>query len=336
VDCDGVEKTRSVTTLCLEELAPGETHYLNVELGQAATGMPLSAPVVVVKGLEPGPVFGITAAIHGNELNGLRVLHELIPLLDPKELKGTVVAVNVLNIPGYLLNIREFDDGADLNRIMPGKAQGSCSQVYAHNILHRIVNRFEYLLDLHTASFGRANSLYVRADLLHEVTGALARLQHAQILVHNCSAEGTLRGAAARQGIHTLTIELGDPQRFQREMISAGLIGVLNCLRHLKMIPGEVIPPSKDPAILISSTWLYTSRGGILEVIPWLAEEIQAGQIVARLFDLHGRLIEEIAAPESGVVIGLSTNPASATGARVIHYGVRGTAEQMKACPAFR
>jgi predicted deacylase len=184
-----------VEELDLAALAPGE-HRLRLALGEDGTSACVRIPVHVLKGRQPGPVVGITAAIHGNEVNGIPTIHRLYRRLNAETLKGTVVAAAPVNLPGFLRNQREFSDGKDLNRLFPGKPDGYEGQVYAHAVIQRLVRHFECLLDLHTASFGRINSLYIRADMTRTQTAELARVIRPQSIVHNRSGDGTLRGAA--------------------------------------------------------------------------------------------------------------------------------------------
>ena len=184
-----------VTDLDLEALAPGQVHRLLFDLMDDALGQPTTLPILVARGKRPGPVFGMTAGVHGNELNGIPVIHRVFRTLDLDTLRGTVVAVVVVNVPGFRLNQRDLDEGTDLNTIMPGRAKGSTAQVYAHRVVQRIVRKMDRFLDLHTASFGRINSLYVRADMDHPVARQMAYLLRPQITLHNHPSDKTLRGA---------------------------------------------------------------------------------------------------------------------------------------------
>ena len=123
-------------------------------------------------------------------MNGVPCIHRVITDIDVRCLKGTVVAIPCVNTPGYLRFTREFSDGRDLNRVFPGQEEGTASQVYAYNFMTKIVSRLGYLIDLHTASFGRVNSYYVRADMNDPLSGALARLQQPQIILHNSGQDG--------------------------------------------------------------------------------------------------------------------------------------------------
>jgi hypothetical protein len=208
---------------------------------------------------------------------------------------------------------------------MPGREGGTESEVYAFRFMDRIVRHFDYLIDLHTASFGRVNSVYVRADMRNPVAARMAYLQSPQIIVHNEGGDNTLRSAADDRGIPAITVEVGDPQRFQRKLIKSSLLGTLNVLGHLEMIDDEdVDEPDIEPILCGRSYWIYTDRGGVLDVLPEVAATIEKGQLIARVNDVFGQLETEYHAPEDGIVVGKSNNPVNQAGSRILHLGVPG------------
>ncbi len=306
----------------LAKLEKGKVHRILVGLSDNPLGVSWKVPVVVLKGMEKGPVVGITAALHGNELNGISTIFKLIESIDVKKLKGTLVLVPISNVPGYLMNQRFFSDNVDLNRIMPGAPEGPTSKIYAYQLTHKIVNKFDYLLDLHTASHGRVNTLYIRADLDNEKTRTLAYLQNPQIIVSKYDEEGTLRSWANEQGIASITIEIGNPNSFQASLIDETLDGILNTLRYLKMIRGRVKDYIDDAVICDHSYWIYSKTGGIIDVIVKLADHVRKGQTIAYVYDVFGQVKEEVKADRSGVVIGKNIRPNCDAGTRVVHLGV--------------
>jgi predicted deacylase len=310
--------------LDLEPLQRGETHRLWINLSENAMTRPLAVPVLVARGRRPGPVVGVTAAVHGNELNGIPTIHRLFRAIETDELKGTVVAVPVVNVPGYLREQREFSDDYDLNRLFPGAPDGNRSEVFAYRFVDRIVRHFEYLIDLHTASFGRINSLYVRADMTHPVAAEMARLMSPQIIVHNTGADGTLRSAADDLDIPSITVEVGDPQRFQRGLVKHSRIGIQAVLEHLDMLDHDEDPLVEETIECARSHWLYTDSGGVLQVLPGVADRVRKGERIAVQVDMFGDVTREYHAPEDGVVVGKSTNPVAQTGARILHLGIEG------------
>lgn len=317
---DNVHPSR-VERLELERLPDGQISKLQVEVGEDALGRSLALPVLVARGARPGPVFGLTAAVHGNELNGIPVILQLFRELNPLNLRGTLVAVVVVNLPGFLRRQRVFSDGRDLNHLWPGRKVGQPSEVFAHRVMERIVRRLDYLCDLHTASRGRVNSLYVRADMTHRRTAAMAYLQRPEIILHNPASDGTLRGAASALGIPAITVEIGNPQRIQGNYVKRSVLGVRAMLGQVGMLPRRKPAEGLAPVLCDTSKWLHTDRGGLLQVLPKLTDRVSKGQAVATVTSIFGDLLATYRAPSDGVVIGRSEDPAAETGARVLHLG---------------
>lgn len=210
------DEVPTLTELRLSSFPPESINRFRLVLAYDGLGEPVACPVIVVKGKYQGPVLGITAALHGNELNGIPLIHKLIREIEVDSLSGTLVAIPVLNAPGFLRHQRGFLDGQDLNRLFPGKPSGNSGQVYCYQVMQKIMKHLNYHIDMHTASFGRVNSLYVRADMNNRTTHQMARLQEPQIIVHNTAPDGSLRSAAMKIGIPSITVEIGDPSRIHR------------------------------------------------------------------------------------------------------------------------
>ncbi|KAJ1648380.1 hypothetical protein LPJ64_000329 [Coemansia asiatica] len=317
-----VQPIPTVAELDLDSFPVGKISRVWIALAEDGMGLPIRVPVMVAKGALQGPVVGITAALHGNELNGIPLTHRLFKDLDPQTLHGTLVAVPVANSPGYLLSQRGYSDGSDLNRLMPGKPDASGPQVYAYNLMQRIVRHFEYLIDLHTASCGRINSLYVRTNLRDPRTARMARLQNPQIIVHNTSPGGSLRGAAMDLGIPAITVEIGDPSTFNEIYVKNALIGVTNILSQMTMLPDQETPTDYEPVVCSRSYWIFAKSGGILTVYPELATWVRAGDLIATVHNVFGDVEEEYYAPQDGVIVGKHIDPVCQTGNRILHLGV--------------
>jgi predicted deacylase len=311
---------RVVADLNPEDLEPG-VHELWLHLVDDALGVPVRLPVLAARGSRPGRVVGITGAVHGDEVNGIAVIRALFAKLQANRLRGTVLAIPVVNVPAFHQHQRRTPHGFDLNHHFPGAPDGNDIQVYASRVLSRFVRHVEGLIDLHTASRGRANCLYVRADMESEETARMAYLQRPQIILHNPASDGTLRGAASELSVPAITVEVGNPSRFHREYIRRSVVGVRAVLADWDMIGKRQVDLGPEPVICSDSTWLYTDRGGLLEVLPKVTDHVQEGEIIARLVDPFGNLVAEYQAPYSGVVIGCAVDPVAATGARILHLG---------------
>lgn len=311
-----------ITNFNLEDTPKQTINHYWLKIISDGTGQAISVPIMVARGKSDFPILGLTAAVHGNELNGISVIQRLFNEIDVKELNGVIVAVPVMNMPAFIRKKRRFNDGVDLNHIMPGKEKGSISQVYAFRLMDRIVQHFDYLLDLHTASQGRINSYYIRADMKHPVTRQMALLQNAQIIVHNPPSDGTMRGAAEELDIPAITLEVGNPNTFQKKLIKSGVEGVHNVLAYLKMTEDEIEEPDKEAVLCKQSYWIYTEKGGLLTVHANLLQRLTKGELIATLRDVFGNIIEEYFAPQDGIVIGKSVSPVNQTGGRILHLGI--------------
>jgi hypothetical protein len=314
-----------INELQFDNLKRGTISHYWLEIVRDGMGVPVNLPVIVAAGKQDGPVLGLTAAIHGNELNGILVVQQLFKEIDINNLKGIIVGIPVANVPSLLRKTRRFLDGTDLNHIMPGKPEGNVSQTYAWRLIDKLVKKFNYLVDLHTASFGRINCFYVRADMTDPITRQMAVLQNSQIILHNPPSDGTLRGAADQLGIKSITVEIGNPHLFQRGLIRDGLEGILNLLSFIGMSDVPVVKPTQPSVICRTSKWLFSDEGGLLSVIPELASLVREGQTIATLHNVFGDLIKKYTAPEDGIVIGKEVNPVNQTGGRMMHLGIIGT-----------
>lgn len=321
-----IDKTNSNITIIkelnIEKVPSGTISKYWLEIVEDGMGVPVHIPIIIAKGKTKGKVIGLTAAIHGNELNGIPVIQRLFKEVDVQKIRGAIVGIPIINVPSFLRRKRRFLDGTDLNHIMPGKENGTVSQVYAWRVVNRIVKYFDYLLDLHTASNGRINSYYIRADMSDEVVRKMALLQNAQIIVHNPPSDGTLRGTADEMDIPAITLEVGNPNLFQKGLIRDGLTGIHNLLGFLKITDSEVEEISSDTVICKKSYWIYTDTGGLLTVHPNTNQVIDKGDKIATLRDVFGDIIKEYFAPQNGIVIGKSVNPVNQAGDRILHLGI--------------
>ncbi len=319
-----------IDSLNLEDFPAGSISDVWLNLGTSYDGLPEQIPLIIMNGSKPGPVLGITAAIHGNELNGVAIIHELSGLIDLKQLSGTIVLVPVLNMEGMGSNSRYFIDGADLNRLFPGKSNGNRSQQYVWHLDSKLLPSLDFLIDLHTASFGRINSFYIRADLDHPIMNQMAQSFPADIILRSKGEASTasqqqstmtMRASAMQKGIPSITVECGDPQIYQKDMIQRGVAGIWNTMIQLDMLEGR-ISTFPEPIQCAKSYWIYTDHGGFLEIPVGLNQKVRKGEVIGVLKDVFGLVIKTYYCPEDGIVIGKSTNPINRSGGRIIHLGL--------------
>jgi len=320
----------TISEINLENIQPNQVKKYWLKMIDNGFSQPISIPVIILKGKEDGPVLGLIAAIHGNELNGIKVIQESVKDIDVSKLKGTVIAIPGLNALSIGQDRRRFVDEEDLNRNFPGKANGNRSQQYVWQINQKILPKLDYLIDMHTASFGRINSLYVRGELGDEKISKMAMLQDADIVLNNkgvpsagdnIAATRTMRAEAMLKGIPTITVEYGNPQVYQDDMVKRGVIGVKNVMNWLDM-QAFTIPKIKPAVMCKKSYWVYVDQGGLLDIPVALNQIIEKGELIGVLRNPFGDVIKEYFAPEKGIVIGKSTNPVNIDGGRIIHLGI--------------
>lgn len=318
----------TVTNINFDLLADGKIHKLWLQLGEDDFSNPICVPILIAKGTKKGPTLGLTAAIHGNELNGIPIIQKVFDALDVSTLNGILIAVPGLNPKAIFNNQRRFIDQEDLNRNFPGKENGNRSQQMTFQINQKIIALIDFQIDMHTASFGRENTMYARADMSNDTLAAMAKLQEPDIILSNIGKPSfgaigsvTMRAFANSEGKHSITVEYGNPQVYQQEMIERGKNGILSLMTWLKMIDGNVFIP-EPKAVCSKSYWIYTDKGGLLEIPVTLNEKVNKGQLIGVLKTPFGDEIKQYFAPEDGIIIGKSTNPVNMSGGRIIHLGI--------------
>lgn len=279
----------------------------------------------VTNGVGEGPSLWLSAAIHGNELNGVDVIRRVMEHVDAKNLNGVLYVVPIVNVFGFLQQSRYLPDGRDLNRSFPGSSRGSLAGRIAHLFLSEVVARCQYGIDLHTAGEGRTNLPQIRADLEDQETSDIARAFGAPVLLHARTRDGSLRECAQRRGARTLLFEAGETSRFDDWAIDAGVHGVLSVLKELNMIdalPDGIPPSGQGQKICQSSQWVRAAGGGVFRSNVALGQWAQKGASLGFIGDPLGKNRRPVKAPAQGIIIGQATNPLVYRGDALVHLGV--------------
>ncbi|HSK78833.1 MAG TPA: succinylglutamate desuccinylase/aspartoacylase family protein [Thermoanaerobaculia bacterium] len=298
-------------------VALGETAELRLKVAESYTAEPVTVPVTVVRGA-PGPALFVTATVHGDELNGVGILRGLLSDTDFSGLKGTLIAVPVANVPGFLNQDRRLPDRRDLNRSFPGSPKGSLTARLADILFREVIRQSDFGIDLHTGGGERTNYPQVRADLSQPGVAELAQAFGCSLIVAGAGPDQSLRKTAVAAGVPTIVYEAGSARRFERPFIDSGIAGLLNVLRHLRMLPGE--PVSPPLSLLIERThWVRARAGGILDLLVELGQPVKRGQTISINTNPFGRERSQIKAPHSGLVLGLTQLPLVHPGDAVCH-----------------
>lgn len=301
-----------------QRIRPGEAADVRLKVSETYTADPISIPVTVQRGRRPGPTLFLTASVHGDELNGVGIIRSLLNDHDLSDLAGTLIAVPVANVPGFLRLERYLPDGRDLNRSFPGNARGSLTARVAHVLFQQVVRRSDFGIDLHTGGGERSNFPQIRTDLDDPTLADLARAFGARMVIHGRGPDRSLRRAAVRHDVPTIVYEAGGPRRLERPFIRAGLQGVLNVMAHLGMLDRPVDPPPLCLEVR-KTLWLRAKGGGILDFKVRLGQPVRKGDVVSVNTNPFGRERSHLTASFSGVVVGLTRVPLVHPGDAVCH-----------------
>jgi len=300
---------------------PGQVQEIFLQSSESFSGGDVKMPLVVVRGSEPGPVLCLTAGIHGDELNGIQIVREVLDLTRPETLKGTVIGVPIMNLFGFWNQSRFLPDRRDLNRHFPGRPTGSTASRIAHRIWSEVVSKCSHLIDFHTGSLHRSNLPQIRGDLRKRKVRKLAEAFGADVVVHNPGQRGTLRSEAVRAGIPAILYEAGETMRFQRREIRRGVQGTMNVMIELGMREGE-----KDAAptaeTFLETHWVRAPQGGIVELFPNLGEWVEKGDVIGEITDPLRKVKGSVVSPHRGRIIGKVLSPTVIPGLAVLHVGI--------------
>ncbi|HEX7113772.1 MAG TPA: succinylglutamate desuccinylase/aspartoacylase family protein [Steroidobacter sp.] len=289
------------------EVPPGTRKRLAWTTATGMEGFAVPVPVIVLNGKGPGPVLCLTAAVHGDELNGIEVTRRVIDDLDVEELKGAVIAVPIVNIQGFYRGTRYLPDRRDLNRHFPGNPRGSAATRMAHSFFTEVVRHCSALIDLHTGSLNRTNLPQVRADLRIPQVARMTQAFGATVVLHSVGDKGSLRRAASEAGIPAVTFEMGEPMRVQPEQVEHGAKAVETLMYALGMTRQRRYWGDPEP-IYYASQWVRVDHGGILFSDVALGERVSEGELLGVVTDPISNQQHRIYAPTSGRILGMALN----------------------------
>jgi predicted deacylase len=312
-------------------IAPGESRDVKLKISESFSGMTVKIPLHVRRGLEDGPVVFVTAALHGDEINGTGAVRTLIQDTSFQLRAGSVILVPVLNLPGFDRHSRYLPDRRDLNRCFPGSAQGSLASRLARSIFDEIVMRSDYGIDLHTAAVRRTNVPTVRADMSIPEVGRMAEAFGCGLILNNTGPKKGLRPEACSAGRPTIVLEGGEVWKVEPTIVECAVQGIRNVLIELGMVDGVPVMPRHQ--ITVKKTkWVRAERGGFLQFHVAPGEFVKKGQPLASNTSLLGREQNMLNSPFDGVVLGMTTLPAVSPGEPVCHIGklMKGTTRALE------
>lgn len=314
-------QTRNQLQLAGRVIERGNEYDLSLDYSESFAGLKISIPVHVIAAREPGPCLFLTALVHGDELNGLGIIHELLFENRINLVRGTLVAIPVVNIHGLEMFSRYLPDRRDLNRCFPGTSKGSLSGRLAHLVYSEIIRYCDYGIDFHTAAVRRTNYPNIRADLSKPDVLKMARAFGCELIVNTKGALGSLRRVAVNRGIPTIVLEAGEVWKIEPGVVEVGVRGALNVMKHLGMIEGNPLPPAYE-SLIYRTRWIRAEHGGILRFHANPGDVVLMGQDLASNMSLFGREKSRLTATADGIILGMTTMPAVKPGEPLFHLAL--------------
>lgn len=303
-------------------IAPGTHETVHVPVSVLSDHTPVSMSVHVRHGKRDGPVVFVSAGIHGDEVIGVEIIRRILNTPTLGSLRGTLLAVPIVNSFGFINRSRYLPDRRDLNRVFPGSTSGSLASRLAHRFMDEIVMPSDLGIDLHSAAIHRTNYPQIRITPDDKRMEELAQVFGAPIVMRSPLRDGSLRQTAKELGKDILLFEAGEGLRFDEFAVRAGVLGVLRVLHHLDMLPAKGISkPKSKPQFCPSSTWLRAPMGGILRLYKSDGDFVTEGEVMATVADPFGEEERTIEAPFGGIIVGRAVMPIVNEGDAVFHLG---------------
>ncbi len=292
------------------QIKPGDRVSIDIPLPSFYTHSSVNMPVHVVHGRKPGPVLLVSAAVHGDEINGVEIIRRLLAHKSIDRVKGTLIAIPVVNVYGFVSKSRYLPDRRDLNRSFPGSENGSMAARLAHVVMTEIIPHCTHIVDLHTGAVNRENLPQIRASL----TGApdlekLARAFGVPVILNAELVEGSFRAAAHGKGIGVLLFEAGEALRFDEVAIRAGVQGLLEVMADLGMRSKSRKQRKVEAMIANTSRWVRATQSGILRSLVATGSRVEVNDVLAYISDPLGENNEQLTSPVDGIIIGKTNLP---------------------------
>ncbi|TNF37600.1 MAG: succinylglutamate desuccinylase/aspartoacylase family protein [Gammaproteobacteria bacterium] len=301
-------------------IAAGQRQTLELPMASLYSHAPMNLPVQVVCGKQQGPRMFVSAAIHGDEINGVEIIRRLLKLPVLKKIRGTLLAVPIVNVYGFVNHSRYLPDRRDLNRSFPGSGTGSMASRLAELFIREIVSNSDYGIDLHTAAIHRDNLPQIRANLDNEETARIARVFEVPVMINANERDGSLREYTAQNNIPVLLYEAGEALRFNELAIRAGVKGIIAVMRELSMLPAvKRSQRITEPMVARSTTWVRAACSGILRILVPMGSRVRRNQLIGMIADPFGEQEQEVLASTSGIIIGRTNLPLVNEGEALFH-----------------
>lgn len=302
-------------------IKPGESKTIDFNLAKLYTATNVEIPIIIVRSSKPGPVVLLTGGIHGDEINGVEIIRNIIARKINKPKIGTIICIPILNIFGFLNGKREFPDGRDLNRSFPGIKSGSLASQVAYRFTQEVLPHIDYCIDYHAGGAQRFNAPQIRISPDDEQLFTLAKAFNPPFIIYSKNLKRTFRSTANKLGIPLLLFEGGKTNEGNKYIVMEALKGTTRFLDHLGMLPDKFIPyPVKEDSIIIEKArWIRAAKSGLLHLKIDCGKHVEKGEFLATITDPFGTMRHKVLAPNTGYVINTNQSPIVYKGDAIFH-----------------
>lgn len=294
-----------------DEIKPGESKEVDFDVAHLHTASAVNVPIIIERSKTPGPTVLFTAGVHGDEVNGVEIVRQLIAKGINKPKSGTIICIPIINIFGFLNLKREFPDGRDLNRVFPGSKNGSLASRVAHKLMTEIIPHVDYIIDFHTGGSGRFNAPQIRIEKSDSQLNTLARVFGAPFILHSKYIKKSFRSSCNKLGKPLLLFEGGKSIHIDEVITNHGVVGSKRVLDHLGMLNSKfvVFAPKTDCVMIAESKWIRAKYSGMFKVAVNIGSKALKGDLLGYITDPYGKMNYFVKADISGYVITINESP---------------------------
>ncbi len=308
-----------------EKVALGQSARVSFNVAKLHTQNRIDVPVIIERSKKPGPTVLITAGIHGDEVNGVEIVRQIIAKGINKPKRGTIICVPVINVFGFINMNREFPDGRDLNRVFPGSKSGSLASRVAHKLMSEIVPHADLILDFHTGGADRFNAPQIRIVKNEVVLDELSQVFGAPFVFYSSNIKKSFRNSCHKLGIPMLLFEGGKSFSIDNRITNTGVNGIKRVLHHLEMLNGKfkVSKPKKSCVKILDSKWIRASHSGMFKASIAINSKVEKGDVIGNITDPYGSFNHFVKAPNTGYIFNVNESPIIYQGDAIFHISTK-------------
>lgn len=308
-----------------QEIHPGESRELNFSFAKLHTNTPIDVPIFIERSAYQGPTVLLTAGIHGDEVNGVEIVRQLVAKGINKPKIGTTICIPIVNIFGFLQKLRDFPDGRDLNRSFPGSKRGSLAGQVAHKLMTEIIPHTNYCLDFHTGGSSRFNAPHIRVEKGDQELISMAGVFNAPFILYSKNLKNSFRNACQKKGIPMLLFEGGKSNSIDNTISNTGVNGTKRILNHLGMLQNKfkVSSPAKASITIASSKWIRAQSSGMFKPMVKVGSLVAQGTVIGHITDPYGKIHYWIKASQEGYVFNVNEAPIVYQGDALFHISTQ-------------